>query len=133
MPKKTSGFTLIEILIVLVILGALAGLALPSYFGAVEQARANEARVNLQTIYAAQKVYALNHAGVFWNGGSNVAAPGIDVATINTSLSTDITKQYYDITSVTSANTAVATRNTTGGATAGSKVYTIDANGNITP
>ena len=41
--KKSSGFTLIEILTVIVILGVLAGLAVPVYVGQVEKARGSEA------------------------------------------------------------------------------------------
>lgn len=43
MRRRNVGFTLLEILIVLIILGVLAGLAIPGLQGGVERARANEA------------------------------------------------------------------------------------------
>ena len=49
--KKNSGFTLIEILTVIVILGVLAGLAVPVYVGQVEKARGSEAIDHLRLIY----------------------------------------------------------------------------------
>ena len=41
--KKRKGFTLIEVLVVIVILGVLAGLAVPVYVGQIEKSRATEA------------------------------------------------------------------------------------------
>ncbi len=109
---RDHGMTLIEILITLVIMAVLAGLAIPSYYRTVEQGRSNEARTNLNIIYAAQKIYRLNN-GVFWNPGST------SINTANTTLGIDMTASFYDTISVT-ANagtdyTARLTRNTTMG------------------
>ena len=41
--KNTSGFTLLEIIIVIIIVGVLASLALPRFFATVEFSRAQEA------------------------------------------------------------------------------------------
>ena len=130
MLKKKCGFTLIEVVAVIVIVGVLAGLAIPSYFSTVEQARANEARVNLQVIRAGQKVYALNDANKnYWNPGANPA-----VAIINTTLNVDIATQFYDITSIAADNgvtpktfTATATRNAVQGGDG--RTITINQNG----
>ena len=56
-----KGFTLLELLIVIVILGVLAGLAIPAYQGAVEKARGQEALTALQaTREACVRFYAIN-------------------------------------------------------------------------
>ena len=114
---RSQGFTLLEILITLMILGVLAGLAIPIYSRRVEESRANEATVNLNAIYMGQKIYALNNSGDYWNGGVGPA-----VADINTTLNIDINPQFYDIASISAANganpktfVAVATRNNTSG------------------
>ena len=48
--NNKSGFTLLEIIIVLIIIGVLASLALPRLFSTVEYSRATEALDNLKTI-----------------------------------------------------------------------------------
>lgn len=48
--EKKRGFTLLEILIVVIIVGILGSLALPRFIGAVEKARAAEAFANLGSL-----------------------------------------------------------------------------------
>ena len=47
---KNKGFTLIEMLVVVLIIGILAGIALPQYTMAVEKTKAAEALMNMRTI-----------------------------------------------------------------------------------
>lgn len=60
MFQQKTGFTLIEALIVVIILGVLASISLPLYQKTVEKSFGDEARVVLQTIYTAQKMYRLD-------------------------------------------------------------------------
>ena len=48
--NKSKGFTLIEIIVVLIILGVLASVALPSLFKCIERSRASEAVVSLKHV-----------------------------------------------------------------------------------
>lgn len=116
---RSKGFTLMEVMVALVIVGVLAGLAVPGYFRTVEQARSNEARTNLNIIHMGERLYRLNN-GVYWGPGNTT------IAATNTALSTEMSASYYDTVSIT-ANGAVGytarlTRNATMGG-AGTKFF----------
>ena len=55
MNKK--GFTLLELLVVVLIIGILSAVALPRYQKAVEKSRVTQAITLLKAVYDAQKVY----------------------------------------------------------------------------
>lgn len=59
--KPTSGFTLIELMVVLVISGVLAAIALPTFFNQVNKAKQVEAKTTLGTMNRAQQSYYLEH------------------------------------------------------------------------
>lgn len=50
LKKKSSGFTLLEILIVIVILGVIAGLAIPVFTANIDKAKAQEAYMAIGVI-----------------------------------------------------------------------------------
>jgi len=55
------GFTLIEIMVVMVILGILAGLIMPRIMGRPEEARRTKARIQIESIETALKLYKLDN------------------------------------------------------------------------
>jgi prepilin-type N-terminal cleavage/methylation domain-containing protein len=59
MNKKS--FTLLEMIIVIVIIGILAGVALPNYMKTKEKAYAAEAWINLQSLMTLSKAYYLEN------------------------------------------------------------------------
>lgn len=70
---RRAGFTLVELLVVMVILGLLASLVLPNVFGQAEKARVKTARVQIATLGAALDAYALD-VGSYPSGGAGLEA-----------------------------------------------------------
>lgn len=61
MRKRHSGFTLIEVMIVIVILGVLAALIVPKVMGRPDEARMAAARQDIFTIMQSLKLYKLDN------------------------------------------------------------------------
>ena len=59
--KRFHGFSLMEVMIVVVIIGILAALAYPTLEKYLKIARQTEAKTNLSAIYTAQKIYFSLH------------------------------------------------------------------------
>jgi len=55
------GFTLIELMVVIVILGILAGLIVPRIMGRPDEARQAKARIQLESLETALKLYKLDN------------------------------------------------------------------------
>ena len=56
-----AGFTLLEILVVVLIIGILAAIAFPQYRKAIERMKAAEAMTYLDAVAKAETVYFMNH------------------------------------------------------------------------
>jgi prepilin-type N-terminal cleavage/methylation domain-containing protein len=68
--KKTAGFTLVELMIVVAILGILAAIAIPAFIGYIRRSKAGEVSANMNAIY---KV-----AATVYGGKETALGPGID-------------------------------------------------------
>lgn len=72
---KSAGMTLIEIMIVIVIVGILAGVAYPNFVDYVREARRADAIGQLLTLQMAQEEYRLKNAAY-----ANIATLGITLS-----------------------------------------------------
>jgi prepilin-type N-terminal cleavage/methylation domain-containing protein len=74
MKRVAEGFTLVEIMIVVAIIGLLASIAIPAFMKARNSARRNGCLNNLRQIDGAKDQYALEYGGT---NGAVVDWPGI--------------------------------------------------------
>lgn len=61
--RQAGGFTLLELLVVIVIIGVLASVAIPSFGNAIERGRCREAQTTLQVIFQAERIFRLDNGG----------------------------------------------------------------------
>jgi prepilin-type N-terminal cleavage/methylation domain-containing protein len=59
--QSSRGFTLIELFIVVVIIGIMAAMSVPSFQRAIEQSKLDIAAANLRTIWTAERLYWLEN------------------------------------------------------------------------
>ncbi|MFH1853988.1 MAG: type II secretion system protein [Candidatus Omnitrophota bacterium] len=86
--RDKTGFTLTELLIVVIILGMLATLALPMLVKTIEKAKIGEAMSNLNLIRTGQKIYFLEHGYFSGEDGGDKEA-GIRILNIENPNSTN--------------------------------------------
>ena len=77
-PRRTRGFTLIELMIVVAIVAILASVALPAYLDSVRKSRRADAITALNQVAQAQERWRANnstYSNVLTSAGLNVANP----------------------------------------------------------
>jgi len=74
MKKSEAGFTLIELMIVVVIIGILSALAIPRFMRGATKSKQSEAREILKQVYTMQRCYFIEHETYTLNGATASAA-----------------------------------------------------------
>jgi type IV pilus assembly protein PilE len=95
-PRRTRGFTLLEVVLVVVIVGILAAIALPSYLSYIVRANRNAGEQVMQELANREEQYRLD-ARSYTNS----------LSALNYTVSTDVSAQYT-ITIATSGNDCLA-------------------------
>lgn len=67
--KILKGFTLLELIVVIIVLGILAAVAIPIYTNSVEQRRGEICINNIRTIFAAWRIYNMKNEPNYNPGG----------------------------------------------------------------
>lgn len=63
MDKQQAGFTLIELMVVIVIIGLLVAVALPNFVGATDRAKMANVKSNAHIVQTMLETYGVDHAG----------------------------------------------------------------------
>jgi type IV pilus assembly protein PilA len=119
MARDESGFTLVELLVVMLILGLLAAIAIPAFFNQSNKAKDAKAKEAVRTAETAMETYATDHNGHYNGPPAPTAAALRQIeATLNDANLADptgVTQSSYTVT-VTSdtGNTFSITRNSDG-------------------
>ncbi|MCX5787569.1 MAG: type II secretion system protein [Elusimicrobia bacterium] len=147
--NPASGFTLIEMLVVVLIIGILAALGIPQFMKSMEIAKADDALGTVQSIAAANKQFYIDHQA--WaTGVLNACSPdgsspdscsganACDLMYCGYLARQDLTMKPYTFSSgycgaPTNSGGACATRVGSTSATYNSWGYNVTGNGTITP
>ena len=127
MRKGQKGFTLIELMIVVVIIGILAALAIPRFMRATTKSKQSEAKMILKQVYTMQHAYRQEYDAYCCNGASAAAGGSIPILGIDVMVNARYT---YTLVSAANTFTATAAGNLDDDATV--DTWTIDQNGTLT-
>lgn len=105
--RKNSGFTLVEILIVVIILGILAAIVIPQFTEASEEARESTLTSNLQVLRSQIGLYKIQHRDVYPGDADGDSATDADVNAADFVLDLT-TRTHEDGTTYAAGDTGVA-------------------------
>lgn len=131
-PPRHSGFTLIEVMIAVVIVGILASIAYPSYIGSITKSKRRAAAACLSS-YAThmERFYTSNLRYDKDIAGADVTLPALECATNSeyTFSITAVTRTTYSLSATPKSGSAQAQRDTKCGSLSVNQAGTRTASG----
>lgn len=119
--RHSHGFTLIEVMIVVAVIGLLAAIAYPSYQDSVRKTRRSDAKAVLSELAQfMERTYTENNS--FKPGGNNPTLPYVESPI-------DGSQKYYDIAISASTTSSFTLQATPKGPQAGDGVLTLSSTG----
>ncbi|TMQ54507.1 MAG: prepilin-type N-terminal cleavage/methylation domain-containing protein, partial [Candidatus Eisenbacteria bacterium] len=73
MPRAEKGFTLIELMIVVVIIGILAAIAIPNFIAMTNRAKEGGTKSNMHTFQLSAEDYGIQNDGIYSSDASLIA------------------------------------------------------------
>lgn len=122
--NEESGFTLVELLVVMLILGILAAIAIPAFFSQRDKGYDSDAKANARTVQTALETYAVDNGGKYTGATmANLAAIEGTITNMSgtgggsVSIGTPAAATYTIVATSDSANTFTISRAATGAVT----------------
>ena len=94
MLRNRKGFTLIELMIVVVIIGILAAIAIPNFVAMQDRAKEGSTKANMHTVQLASEDYGVRNDGQYADDGTTLSVPANFVNPFN-SANTDLENKNW--------------------------------------
>jgi prepilin-type N-terminal cleavage/methylation domain-containing protein len=130
MRRSNKGFTLIELMIVVVIVGILAALAIPRFMRGATKSKQSEAREVLKQIYTMERAYFIENETYTLNGVTASAAAPLAYAILAIEIMPSARYTYTIVMPSPSQFTCTATADLDDDPTV--DIWTIDETGTLT-
>jgi prepilin-type N-terminal cleavage/methylation domain-containing protein len=113
--SNKKGFTLVELLVVVAIIGVIAGLAIPRFMRSSSRAKQGEAQLILKQVYAMQMAYRQAYDAYYPTDGSTVVVqPGNDIGSLDVEVMSSARYSYSVTATRTSFVATAGTKKATG-------------------